>query len=42
MIKAIGNADPTSLISNSNMFSAFTPALRDKANVMFEEIKADL
>jgi spermidine/putrescine transport system substrate-binding protein len=40
LLATFGYSDPSNLISNSVLFDAFEPALRDKANVMFEEIKA--
>ncbi len=39
-LEVFGYSDPSNLIRNSIMFSAFAPKLRDKANLMFEEIKA--
>ena len=39
-LETFGYSDPTNLISNSMLFAAFEPSLRDKANIMFEELKA--
>ena len=39
-LEVFGYSDLANLIRSSIMFSAFAPGLRDKANVMFEEIKA--